>query len=198
MIRFACAAFGTAFLFSCKPPATDGYVERMPLGEARDAPSAPLASPDTEGAIWADSDRPLRLIYGRPGETPLFALACERDGDAARIRITRFVAADPKAKALLALIGNGHMERLPVDATWNGRVWLWEGVLEADHPSLEVLTGPRDVEATIPGAGSVVLNPSQRPMRLIEACRQPPEEVGTELEQQAHAAAGPAPEASAD
>ncbi|RXZ65613.1 hypothetical protein [Pelagerythrobacter rhizovicinus] len=158
-------------LAGCKPPASDDYVARVALDEARTYASEPLPSPDTGGALWAESDRPGRILYGKPGEAPLMSLACEDADNGKRIHITRFAAADPKAKAVLALIGNGHVARLYVDATWNGRAWLWEGYAAADDPNLEVLTGPRRIEATVPGAGSVELNPSERPRHLIEMCR---------------------------
>ena len=157
-------------LAACKPPATDDYVARVALDDARVHASEPLPSPDTEGALWADAGQGDRILYGKPGSAPLMALACEEGGDGKRIHITRFAAADPKAKAILALIGNGHVVRLNVDATWNGRAWLWEGYAAADDPALEVLTGPRRLEATIAGAGTVELNPSQRPRNLVEAC----------------------------
>lgn len=160
-----------AALAGCKPPAADDYVARVTLDKARSYASEPLPSPDTEGALWAESDRPGRILYGKPGEAPLMALACEDGGEAGkRIHITRFAAADPEAKAVLALIGNGHVSRFHVDATWNGRAWLWEGYVAADDPDLEVLTGPRQVEATVPGAGSLDLNSSERPRHLIETC----------------------------
>lgn len=167
--RFAiCAAL--LALAGCKPPATDDYVARVALDTAERHASDPLPSPDTEGALWAPGEGALRILYGKPGEAPLMALACEDGGEGMRIHFTRFAAADPHAKAILALIGNGHVVRLNVDATWNGRAWLWEGYAAADDPELEVLTGPRRVEATIAGAGSLILNPSQQPRQLIEAC----------------------------
>ena len=157
-------------LAGCKPPAAEDYVARVALDTAERYASDPLPSPDTEGALWAPGDGELRILYGKPGEASLMALACEDGGDGKRIHITRFAPADPRAKAILALIGNGHVVHLNVDATWNGRAWLWEGYAAADDPQLEVLAGPRRVEATIAGAGSLVLNPSQMPRRLIEAC----------------------------
>ncbi len=132
---------------------------------------APIDSPDTKGAVWAASNQTDRLVYGKPGETPLIALQCLREGTQPTIRITRFVATDAEAKAFMALIGNGHTARLPVDARWTGRVWLWEGVYSAENPELDVLSGPRQVEMTIPGAGSVILNSSPHPRQLIEQCR---------------------------
>ncbi|MXO67308.1 hypothetical protein [Pelagerythrobacter marinus] len=165
-------ALGAALvlLAGCKPPATDDYVERVALDETRARASDPLPSPDVEGALWAETGQAGRLVYGKPGEAPLLALACEQGAGAARIRVTRFVSADPKAKAVLALVGNGHAARIPVDATWNGRAWLWEGHIAADDPAIGVLTGPRRIEATVPAGGTVEINPSPRPRHLVEVC----------------------------
>lgn len=156
---------------ACKPPATDEYVERVDLAETRSAVGEPLPSPDVEGAVWAESGTD-RIVYGIPGQAPLLSLACEVNvAGAAQLRITRFAKADARAKALFALIGNGHIARLPVDAKWNGQAWLWEGSISADDPHTEVLTGTRKVTATLPGAGMLDLNPSPMPSRLVEACR---------------------------
>ncbi|MGB3378273.1 MAG: hypothetical protein WBA55_05830 [Allopontixanthobacter sediminis] len=156
---------------ACKPPASDDYLERVDLAEARGAVGEPLPSPDTTNAVWANSKSADRILYGNPGETPFLALECERAGGVAQIKFTRFAAANAQAKALFALVGNGHIARIPVDAEWNGRAWLWEGAMPADEPDLEVLTGKRIVAATLPGAGQLDLNPSPLPGELIEACR---------------------------
>ena len=103
-------------LAACKPPASDDYLARTVIKEERAAPRAPIASPDTEGAAWAPSPKSGRLLYGLPGEAPLLSLACQ-DG---QLVYTRYVAADANAKAVLALIGNGHVERLWVDAEQDG------------------------------------------------------------------------------
>jgi len=175
-IRCACLALVFA-MTACKPSATDDYAERGNFLEPKvsHTPSkGETPSPDTAGAIWADTASPMRIIYGVPGQTPLLALACETPRDAApQIKITRFAAADPRAKALFALIGNGHVARLPVDAAWNGQAWLWQGAVRADDPSLEVLIGPRPFTATLPGAGKINLSPSPRLGQLVENCRQP-------------------------
>ena len=171
---------GLLVLAACKPPAVDDYVERVALDEAKTRASEPLPSPDTTGALWAESDRPGRILYGKPGAEPLLSLACEEGADNPRIHVTRYVAADAKAKAILALIGNGHVARVPVDATWNGRAWLWEGYIEAEDPGLDVLTGLRRIEATVPGGGTVEIHPSARPQHLVEVClgqRQPDDPV---------------------
>ena len=71
----------------------------------------------------------------------------------------------------MAIIGNGHRERFPVEATNNGRAFLWEGTAPLSSEKLDVLTGQRGVELTIPGAGTLALNASERPRDLIETCR---------------------------
>lgn len=164
------AALPVFLLASCKPPAADDYVARVGL-EQRSGPSVPLLSPDTEEAQWVESREPGRIIYGNPGEPPLLALACVEGPGGAQIGFERIVDADPDAKAILALIGNSHVTRLFVDAVKTSNTWRWRGAIIADDPALEVLTGPRQVEATVPGAGSVVLNPSSLPRELINRCR---------------------------
>lgn len=159
-------------LAACKPPAADEYVERTRIAGRSDAPAPPIASPDTEGAVWAPaSGSDARLLYGKPGEQPLFSLECARAQVVPTIAYTRYAPADARAKAVLALIGNGHVKRVKVDATRVGDAWLWRGALPASDPAFDVLTGAREVEATIPGAGSLVLNPSQLPGQLVDSCR---------------------------
>lgn len=161
-------------LAACKPAASDDYLQRVNLAEAKGTASAPLLSPDVTNAVWAESASAQRFLYGIPGQAPFLALACEQSSSGEpQISFTRFARADPGAKALFALIGNGHIARLPVEAKWNGRAWLWEGTAAADEPGLEVLTGRRDVAATLPGAGRLELNASPLPARLIDECRSP-------------------------
>ena len=170
MHRFSVLAAILA-IAACKPPASDEYVERSRIAGEATGPSEPVLSPDTEGAVWAPAGKPGRLLYGKPGERPLMALECETAQGIPLVAYTRFVAADPHAKAILALIGNGHVSRLKIDAVEQNRAWLWKGAVSAEDPALDVLTGMRQVEATVPGAGSVILNPSVLPGELIENCR---------------------------
>ena len=160
------ALIALTLLAACKPPASDEYVARTEIAAPRNAPAEPIASPDTEGANWAQSPRTGRLLYGKPGEAPLLSLDCE----AGTLVYRRYVAADPQAKAVLALIGNGHVARLWIDAAEEGEAWLWRGSLAADDPRLDVLTGRNRVEATVPGAGSVVINASSAPAEFINRC----------------------------
>lgn len=162
-------------LAACNPPAADDYVARVGMTE-RVAPSPPMLTPDTKGALWAPSPaNPLRLLYGKPGQRPLFALECMDGPGGPMLTYTRFAAADPQAKAILALVGNGHVSRLKIDAARvdgaGGNRWLWRGSEPAESLSFEGLTGGRQVEATVPGAGSLILNPSQLPGELILLCR---------------------------
>lgn len=158
-----------ALLAGCNPPAADHYVARVGVSE-RETPSPPIDTPDTTGAVWAPTSAN-RMLYGKPGQPPLFALECRVENGLPLLTYTRFAAADARAKAVLALIGNGHVARLKIDATRKGEGWLWQGSEPAWSPDFEGLTGGRQVEATVPGAGSLILNPSQLPGELINRCR---------------------------
>ncbi len=175
------ALAATTAMTACKPPASDDYLERVDLTEATGTARQPMPSPDTTDAVWADGKTAGRILFGNPGEVPYLALVCETAPTGAQqIRFIRFAAADPQAKALFALVGNGHIARIPVDATWNGRAWLWEGTVPADDPDLEALTGRRTITATLPGAGQLDLRPSPLPGYLIQECRKllEPEQSG--------------------
>ena len=176
-MRPAPALLPILVLAACKPPAADDYVERTRIGGEVQGPSEAIDSPDTQGAVWAPADKARRLLYGKPGERPLFAIECVGQGAVLMLAYTRFAKADPHAKAVLALIGNSHVTRLPIDAIQINDIWRWEGAAPVTDPRWDVLTGTREVEATVPGAGSVILNPSALPGALVEECRalaQPP------------------------
>lgn len=171
-IQFAMVVLG--LLTACQAEPESQYVERVPLDEAQQFASEPTPSPDVTGAVWAVSKPGERLLYGIPGQTPMLAMACTRQSGAnpasGTLTFTRFVAADAKAKALMALVGNSHVARIPVDAIWNGRAWLWEGSVDASNGDMAVLTGSREVELTIPGAGSLMLGSSTLPGDLVNSC----------------------------
>ena len=135
--------------------------------------SAPLPSPETEGALWTVSAQNSgRIIYGVPGSPALIALTCLAESAPPRVQISRFSPADQGAGALLALVGNGHIGRIEVDATEVEGKSIWQGDVLAADTRLEPLAGPRQLTATIPGAGMVTLNPSPLPMELISTCRE--------------------------
>ncbi len=173
----ALGAFGlTALAAGCKPPPTDSDTARAATIINLQAPSAPHPSPDTTGAVWSPSGRQQgRIVYGIPGEPVLLALDClaATPAQPATIRIARYAPADKDAGALLALIGNGAIGRIAVDATRQGQRQIWQGEAPADSIGWEPLAGPREITATVPGAGLVRLNPSALPMTFLEACRNP-------------------------
>jgi hypothetical protein len=170
MLRIS-TCLALALLASCKPPASDEAFARTMVTRAVSGPSQPLASPDSKAAIWSVDSTPGRILYGQPGAAPWLALACETVGKEAMIRISRIAPADEGAGAMLALIGNGRRARLAVDAVWDGQQRIWEGRIAALDPALGVLTGKREVTATIPGAGEVRINPGSAPAQFIEQCR---------------------------
>ena len=162
-------------LAACRPPASDEYVERVGLAERRAGPTVLLEDPDTSRARWAAMEGGERLLFGVPGEAPLLALEC-RDGGTAQalLRLTRYERADPKASALIAIIGNSHIARLPIEAVWNGRAWLWQADWRLAETDLAALTGTRAIEATIPGAGSLQIAGSRLPGLLVRRCEGAP------------------------
>jgi hypothetical protein len=164
-------ALALVALAACRPPASDGYVQRIELGADTDRPHVEAASRDVEGAIWASSGGPERIVFGKPGKPPYLALACTGSGAERAVEVTRFAETDPKAKGMMALVGNGHVERLKIDAKYNGRGWLWQGRYRPSDTRLDALTGVRKLELTIPGAGTLKLEGSNAPGQLIELCR---------------------------
>lgn len=155
---------------ACKPPATDAMAERQRANEGT-MPSPPMDSPDTTDAFWAESEDGERLLYGTSGERALFSLACVNGKNFKFIEYIRIAPADENAKAVLSLIGNSHVERLQIDAYERADGWVWRGMVRADSTDLEPLTGVGEVEATVPGAGSLILNPSRAPGMFIAQCR---------------------------
>lgn len=160
-------------LAGCERSADNAAVARVALDDAATGPSEPLPSPDTTGAIWAVSDKqPGRLVYGVPGQTVLVSLECvDAATPGARIIITRHAPADKDAGALLALIGNRMVARVPVDATALGGKRVWRGEAPALMEQWDALADPVDATVTVPGAGLVRLNASPLPMELVEKCR---------------------------
>ncbi|WP_108788103.1 hypothetical protein [Erythrobacter sp. Alg231-14] len=158
---------------ACKPPPTDADIVRDMPGDVATFASDPLPSPDTEGAFWAvpEVDEP-RIIYGVSSQPPLIALRCVSPEDMVPVvQITRLSPADDGAEALLAMVGNGHIGRIPVDSTDVRGRGVWHGGAPAADLAWEALAGPRQLTLTVPGAGMVTINPSTMPGALIVACR---------------------------
>lgn len=134
-------------------------------------PFAPLPSPDVTGARWVLTNLPQQIVYGKPGEPPFIALACEQNGPRPHLRLTRLVAVPAGAKAVFTVDGNGYIARWKVDAAKADGGHNWQGIVDLDDYDLNALLGPRSIEATVPGAGTVIVNQNELPRQLIEQCR---------------------------
>lgn len=174
-------------LAACQGEQEPVEAQRFSLDAARHAPPEPLLSPDTSGATWSVTGNAQAIAFGRPGAPPLLSLACDLRKTPVQLRIVRHVAARPGQKALLPVIGNGTISRFKVDAKLEGEEWRWEGSLPANDPSLDVFTGPRELEATLPGGGSLLIQGSRIPGEFVTWCR-----AGGRV-QQVEAAEGAAP-----
>lgn len=158
-------------LAACKGEQEPVQAQRFSLAAARHVPETPIPSPDTAGASWSVTKDAQAIDFGRPGADPLLTLACDLRKTPAQLRIVRHVAARPGEKALLPVIGNGTVSRFKVDATLTAGEWRWEGTLPANDPSLDVFTGPRELEATLPGGGTLLIAGSRLPGEFVNWCR---------------------------
>ena len=144
------------------------YPARLPLANiSLPMEEAPL-QPD--GAQWR-SDA-VGAHFGVAGQADLLALACGHAADGtAIVTFTRSTRAADGAKALLALIGNGRIARLPLDVVRAGEPGEWRGVIPAADGRLDVLKGGNRIEGTLPGGGTLLMPASGEPGRLLTACR---------------------------
>jgi hypothetical protein len=144
------------------------YPARMTLeGGPLPVDSAPV---QPKGGQWALSGNTLRFAV--PGGADLLAIACTRGPDGAgAIALTRTTRAEEGAQALIALIGNGRIARLPMDAVRPGEAGVWHGTIAAEDARLDVLKGGNRIEATLPGGGTLMLPASSEPGRLLTVCR---------------------------
>jgi len=168
----ACVMSGALLaLTACQREPEPVQAQRFSLDAARHVPEAPIASPDTRNAAWSVTKDAQAIDFGRPGADPLLSLACDLRKTPAQLRIVRHVVARPSEKALLPVIGNGTISRFKVDATLAAGEWRWEGALPANDPSLDVFTGPRELEATLPGGGTLLIAGSRIPGEFVNWCR---------------------------
>ncbi len=154
-------------------------VERLALDRVEASPGI-SQSPDTEDAFWQELPSGKALSFGKAGDTPLLTISCEVPSAAQpAMRLVRHVAADPGARALMAVIGNGRVLRAKADATRHTGQWRWEALVPAADPHLDVLDGTRAIEVTLPGGGTFEAPASPELARLHAACLAlltPPEE----------------------
>ena len=145
--------------------------QRISLDAARGEAREPLPSPDTDDARWTVAPDGQAVAFGNAGERPFLSLACRVKDDPPTIRVIRHAEAGPGEKALFPVIGNGTISRFKADAALEDDEWRWQAVVPADDALLEVFTGAREIEATLPGAGSLIISGSRVPGEFIAWCR---------------------------
>jgi len=145
--------------------------QRISLDDARAKVAEPLLSPDTKGAGWTVTENGQAIDFGRAGAEPFLTLACDVRGTPATLTVIRHVDARPGQKALFPVLGNGTVSRFKVDAALDEGEWRWEGVFPASDPQFDVFTGPLELEATLPGGGTLLIEGSRIPGEFVNWCR---------------------------
>jgi hypothetical protein len=145
--------------------------QRISLEDARAKVAEPLLSPDTKGASWTVSADQQAIAFGRPGAEPFLTLACDLREAPATLTVIRHVGARPGQKALFPVLGNGTISRFKVDAALSEGEWRWEGVLPASDPQFDVFTGTGELQATLPGGGTLLIEGSRIPGEFVAWCR---------------------------
>ena len=136
------------------------------------------ALPNSTGARWTIWANGLGIGFGKDAAAPYISLTCRlKSGQQPRLTVIRHATSEPEAKALFAVLGNGIAARFKVDAVLaDGEGWRWEATLQASAGEFDVFTGPREIEATLPGAGTILFPPSNLPREFIAWCRRNGEE----------------------
>ena len=171
MVRAAVIAIALLTLTSCDSAQEPVDPQRVSLDQARGGVREPLPSPDTENARWTVAPNGQAVAFGNPGARPFLSLACRVKDDPPTIRVIRHAEARPGEKALFPVLGNGTISRFKADAALEDNEWRWQAIVPAEDPLLEVFTGGREIEATLPGAGSVIIAGSRVPGEFIAWCR---------------------------
>lgn len=147
-------------------------MHRFSFDEAqRNAGEVATTSPDTTDAMWTVSEDGQAVVFARPGAAPLMTLACRLKDVPATLAVIRHVPSRPGLSALFPVIGNGTISRFALDARLAGSEWRWEGALPASDPLNDVFTGVGELEATLPGGGSLLIGPSRIPSEFVNWCR---------------------------
>lgn len=148
-------------------------VERIELGEVETGPGLSVSlSPDSVGAIWTISPDGKGLRFGKTPDAPYLTLFCHvTDKAPPQLSLIHHAQSEPGAKALFPVIGNGIISRFPLDATLLREGWRWENRFPASSPDFDVFMGTREIQATLPGGGMLMIEPSALPREFIEWCR---------------------------
>lgn len=153
--------------------ALTGCGQPQAADEPVDSEPVLTASPDSTGALWTTAANGLAIQFGKTPLAPYVSLACHLSSkQPPQLTVIRHASSEPGAKALFAVLGNGIAARFKVDATLaKGEGWRWEETLPADAGQFDVFTGPRDIEATLPGAGMIRFPASGLPGEFVGWCR---------------------------
>ena len=143
--------------------------QRIALPEVSQAVALP--SPDTSNARWTVAEDGRAIQFRNEGEPPLLTLGCRLRENPPELRIVRHVTARPSEKALFPVLGNGTISRFKLDAELSEGEWVWEGSVPTNDPQLDVFTGRRNIEATLPGGGTLKIAGSPLPGEFIDWCR---------------------------
>jgi len=170
-LRLLCIVPFSLVLAACGDSGESGQAQRISLDDASYTATEPLLSPDTKSAVWTVAENGRSIDFGVSGQLPFLTLACALRESPVQLRLIRHVTARPGEKALFPVIGNGTISRFKIDAVLADKEWRWEAALPASDPSLDVFTGPRELEATLPGGGSVLIPGSRIPGEFVEWCR---------------------------
>jgi hypothetical protein len=176
-----------------RAPDAPSQAQRISLEAARQVPETPLLSPDTRQASWSVSADGQAIAFGNAGQPPFLTLACRLREQPAQLEIIRHVRGRPGQQALFPVLGNGMISRFKLDTALANGEWRWQGSLAASDPQLDVFTGPRELEATLPGGGSLLMAGSRVPGEFVRWCRQGGRVQRVEAREQAAEAAGTAP-----
>lgn len=176
-MRASALAAGALFALSAcqRGPAPAPRDSGEPLDAVKMALPAPAATPAPPPSGEKPEWRTLPdggAGFGYAGQRPELSLSC-RSG---LVVVTRNVAAPVGAQALFALIGNGRILRLPVDAIADpagSGGYVWRGSFAPDDPASDVFMGA-DLTGTLPGGGEITMTGSPVEHAVIEHCRTRP------------------------
>ncbi|WP_137679718.1 hypothetical protein [Aurantiacibacter suaedae] len=130
-----------------------------------------MESPETQFATWTVAENGHAIHFANPGQPPLLSLDCRLNAEPITMAIIRHAPAMPGQSALFAVMGNGHVSRLPAEPTLKDNEWRWETSLPAKDGALDLFIGPGDMRATLPGKGAIAMQPSRIPGEFVEWCR---------------------------
>jgi len=146
--------------------------QRIALDQVPSEGEQPLPSPNTEGARWVPSSDGQAIDFGRPGDKPFLSLLCDIKAEPPRLTVVRHAPSRPGEKALFPVMSNDTIARFKLDAALRDNEWRWEGTLPADDPQLVVFEEARELEATLPGGGTLKIAASGVPGEFLGWCRE--------------------------